>query len=403
MTSDPEKNERMLSQVGLPEGWETPTTMEERLKVVKRLIARSMGYQDTDIDDVPDRIGFNLTNQAERDVLFGVLSLMTKTDYNGTYKVPSNQIPSSDDRQRPEKAVEADSHGYQLIATQTRIGGAYANIPSIPVLRITQGELIQSLGYDPTSFSDRERVAQAVVKLAKKQYFLMWTRFSRDKNGKVERRNGRTKFEIVCTFSPVLNVKFVNDYDRNGNISLKYYEISLAPAFLDEISREYGSEGDGYFLLIPQDCNQEIEEAHRKLFPHRRISPTIQSLCYWLRLRVVEIQSRDRNPFTKTKSSPVLIVKYEDLCSQLNISEESFRTQKSRVRKVVQDGLLVAQEIGYITEFSSDDETGEIRLLLNFDYYPNRFRQDSQEVPNQEETPTPEEEQGELRQGTIEF
>ena len=408
MTSDPEKDERMLSQVGLPEGL-TPATMEERLKVVKKLIARSMGYQDDDLVDVPDRIGFNLTNQAERDVLFGVLKLMTESDYKGTFKVPSTEAQkpkhNTKVKPKPDEAIKADTEGYQLKATQTHIGGAYENIPTTPVLIIGQSDLVRAVGYDPSISSDRERVAQAVVSLATKQNFLMWTRFARDKKtGKVEKRNGRTKFEVVSTFSPVLNVNFVAEKDKNGKLVLKYYEVSLAPVFLDEISREYGAVNDGYFLLIPEDANREIEEVHRKLFPYRvRVSPTIQALCYWLRLQVVDIQSRDRNPFTKTKPSSVIVVKYEDLCRQLNISESSFRRNPSRIRQVVEDGLLVARTIGYITEFSSDDSLGEYQFVVNFDYYPNRFKQDSQEETHQEETSTPQEEQNELRQGTIDF
>jgi len=398
MTSDPEKNERMLSQVELPEGM-SPATIEERIKLVKNLIARSMGINPEETN-IPDRIGFNLTNQAERDVLFGVLKLMTDTDYKGDIKVPTSEVLKGDKNPKPDKAIEADMNGYQLIATQTHIGGAYENIPSTPVLIIGQSELVRSIGYDPDISSDRERVAQAVVNLATKQNFLMWTRYSRDKKGKVERRNGRTKFEVVSTFSPVLNVKFVSDTDKNGKLSLKHYEISLAPVFLDEISREYGSDGDGYFLLIPQDCNREIQEAHKKLFPYRvRVSPTIQALCYWLRLQVVEIQSRERNPFTKRQTDPVLRVSYSDLCRQLNIPESSFRRNPSRIRPIVEDGLRVAQMIGYIKEWSSDDLTGEYQFVVNFDYYPNRFKQTSQ-LPQGTST---QENTSEPQQGTINF
>lgn len=393
MTSDPEKSKRMLSQVGLPEGM-TATTIEERLTIVKSLIARSMGVQD--IESVPNRIGFDLTNQAEREVLFGVLKLMTNSDYKGTFQSPTSEVLKDNRTPKNEKTIESDTQGYQLIATQTHIGGAYENIPSTPILRITQGDLIQVLGYDPSSQSDRERVAQAVVSLATKQNFLMWTRFSRDKNGKVERRNGRTKFEVVSTFSPVLNVKFVAD-EESGK--LKHYDIALAPVFLDEISREYGSDGDGYFLLIPSDCNREIEQAYKDLFPYRaRVSPKIYSLCYWLRLQVVEMQSRERNPFTKRTPDPVLVVSYDDLCRQLNISEGSFKSQRKRVRNVVHDGLLVAQKIGYINGFRDYDEAGQYQFDINFDYYPNRFKQEeTQETPqgisHQEPTPPQEPEQ----------
>lgn len=387
MTSDPRKNEEMLSQVGLPDGWVIPKTMEERIQVVKKLIAHSMGIDPNLTTNVPDRVGFNLTNQAERDVLFGVLKLMTDSDYKGTYQVPSTQVLNKEHNDNPQP-VEAETKGYQVVGTQTQIGGAYENIPSTPVLRIGQSELVRAVGYDPAISSDRERVAQAVVSLATKQNFLMWTRFARDKKGNIEKKNGRTKFEIVSTFSPVLNVNFIAEPNQEGKPVLKYYEISLAPVFLDEVSREYGAKGDGYFLLIPQEANREIEKAHRELFPYRvRVSPTIQALCYWLRLRVVEIQSKERNPFTKRKSDSLLIVGYSDLCRRLNISETSFRRNPSRIRQVVEDGLRVAQKVGYISEFSSDDISGEYRLVINFDYYPNRFKQETpQEEPQQEET-----------------
>ena len=387
MTSDPQKNEEMLSQVGLPDGWVVPKTTEERIQVVKKLIAHSMGIDPNVPTNVPDRVGFNLTNQAERDVLFGVLKLMTDSDYKGTYQVPSTQVLNKEHNDNP-RPVEAETKGYQVVGTQTQIGGAYENIPSTPVLKIGQAELIRSLGYDPEIRSDKERVAQAVVSLATKQNFLMWTRFARDRKGNIEKKNGRTRFEIVSTFSPVLNVNFVSEPNQEGKPVLKYYEISLAPVFLDEVSREYGAKGDGYFLLIPQNANQEIEKAHRELFPYRvRVSPTIQALCYWLRLRVVDIQSKERNPFTKRKSDSLLIVGYSDLCRRLNISETSFRRNPSRIRQVVEDGLRVAQKVGYISEFSSDDISGEYRLVINFDYYPNRFKQETpQEEPQQEET-----------------
>ena len=384
MTSDPEKNDEMLCQVGLPDGWVIPKTTEERIQVVKRLIAQSMGIDPNLTTNVPDRVGFNLTNQAERDVLFGVLKLMTDSDYKGTYQVPSTQVLNREHNENPTP-VEAETKGYKIIGTQTQIGGAYENILSTPVLRIGQAELIRAVGYDPESRSDKERVAQAVSSLAEKQNFLMWTRFARDRKGKIETRNKRTRFEIVSTFSPVLNVRFISEPNQEGNPVLKYYEISLAPVFLDEISREYGARGDGYFLLIPQEANREIEKAHRELFGRVRISPTIQALCYWLRLRVVEIQSKERNPFTKKKTDPLLVIEYSDLCQRLNISETSFRRNPSRIRQKVEEGFRVAQKVGYISEFSSDDISGKYRLVINFDYYPNRFKKNDQEVPHQED------------------
>lgn len=381
MTSDPLKDEQMLRGVGIPEGVPEPMTLEERLKLVKKLIAQSMGVQNIE-GDVPDKIGFNITNQAERDVLFGVLKLMTDSDYRGEFQVPTSQVLNKEFEGR-ERPVKAQTEGFQ-VASGTHIGGAYENIESVPFVRISQANLITAIGYNPDSQSDRERVAQAVLTLATKMNFLMWTRFKRNDKGKVVKdRNKRTKFEIVSTFSPVLNVNFVSEQEEGRGLVLRYYEISLSPILLDEVTREYGSIGGGYFLLIPENYNSEIQGAYKKLFPYRsRISPIIQALCFYLRLIVQERQNRERNPFNKfnrernpylrTGIQTELRVGHQDLCRRLNISENSLRTQKSRIYQNIEDGIRVAQEIGYIHTASHDVLSGEYIFDLNLDYYPSQ-------------------------------
>ena len=377
MTSDPEKNEEMLRRVGVPDGIPEPQTLEERIGLVKKLIAQSMGIKDLDSIEhkVPNQIGFNLTNQAEQDVLFGVLRMMTETHYRGTFQVPTAKVLK--ERFAPQ------TEGYNIRTTKTNLGGAYQNIPSTPVLKVTQAQLITALGYDSEKGSDRERVAQAVVNLATRMNFLLWTRYQTDDKGRIVKdRNGRTKFELVSEFSPVLNVRFVSDYevDRNGvkTSNLKYYEISLAPVLLDQVTREYGSINEGYFLLLPVDANTEIETAYRNLFHQGRMSPTIRSFCFWLRLQVQDRQNRERNPFTKVKEGTTLRVGYADLCRQLNISESTLRANKSRTRKAIEEGIRVAEEIGYITSGVNDLLTGEYLFELNLDFYPDRYKKDSE-------------------------
>lgn len=384
MTSDPQKDEKMLRGVALPQGVPEPQTLEERLKLVKRLIAQSMGVQDIE-SGVPDRLGFNITNQAERDVLFGVLKLMTDSDYRGEFQVPTTQVlrQKFEENTRP---VEAQTKGFEVLSTH--IGGAYENIESVPFVRITQKSLIEAIGYDPESQSDKARVGGAVRDLAMKQNFLMWTRFKRDDKGKVVRdKNGRTRFEIVSTFSPVLNVNFVSEQEEGRGLVLKYYEISLSPILLDQVSREYGGVGGGYFLLIPENYNSEIQEAYRKRFPYRsRVSPIVQALCFWLRLIVQERQNQVRNPLrlwkqTRGKKQPPrkisseLRVGYADLCRRLNVSESSIRKQKSRISQNIEDGISIARDIGYITTASNDILSGEYIFDLNLNYYPSRYAQ----------------------------
>ena len=405
MTTDPENNERMLSQVGIPEGWETPATMEERLRLVQKIISQSMGIS-LDESQVPAKIGFDISTESQRKLLFGVLRLMTESDYRGTYQKPNEQVLR--ETGKDPKSVEAETKGYKVL-TGTEFGGVYENIPSTPIIKISDRDLMIESGFNPDSDSDKENFSKAKGDLSFKQNFLMYTRFARDEKGRVIKdRNGRTKFELVSMFSPVLIIKSVADPQTKKHL---YNEISPAPVFLDEISRIYGATNGGYFLLIPSDSMEEITRAYRRRFPNRKgYPPTIvHSLCWWFRLRVVDIQNRERNPFTKKKGESSLRISFFDLCRQMDFGEKAIKKNRSRIRKQLSDGIEVAQELGYISGWSFNEETDEYIFDLNLEYYPNGYKsndepdeQTQQEEP-QEKSQGPPEEQGEPQQGTIQF
>ena len=389
-TSDPEKNERMLSQVGIPEGWTTPATMEERLRLVQRLISQSMGI-NLDENETPSKIGFDISTDSQRKLLFGVLRLMTESDYKGNYQVPNTQVLRESGREG--KPVEAMTKGYDVL-TGTHIGGIYENIPSTPILKISDRDLMIATGFDPDSHFDKESFNKAKKDLCFKQSFLMYTRFARDDKGRVIReKNGRTKFELVSTFSPVLILKNIADPKTKKHL---YNEISPAPVFLDEISREYGSRGDGYFLLIPSECSEEITEAYRRWFPNKGgLTPSVvHSLCWWFRLRVQDQQNKERNPLMKwnQRNRPstggggtILRSGFSDLCRQLDYGEKAIQKNRSRIKQQLSEGIDVAVELGYLTGFSYDEERDEYSFDLNLDYYPNAYRTD--EVSEVPETP----------------
>ena len=407
MTSDPEKNERMLTRVGIPQGMETPATLEERLRLVQRLISQSMGIS-LDESQVPAKIGFDISTESQRKLLFGVLEMMSGTDYRGTYQVPNEQVLNPSER--GEKSVKALTEGYQVL-TGARFGGAYRNIPSTPVLKINDRNLMIATGFDPDSHFDRESFRKAKGDLCFKQNFLMYTRFARDEKGRViKEKNGKTKFELVSMFSSVLNLKVIADPQTKQPL---YNEISLAPVFFDEISRDYGGTNGGYFLLIPSDCTREITETYRRLFPRkeRQTPPVIHSLCWWFRLRVQDRQNKERNPLTKWnqrksqstgETDNVLRIGFFDLCRQLDYGERAIKKNRKRILNSLTDGIDVALELGYLTGYSYDEETDEFRFDLNLDYYPNGYKDDgveTQETPGipSEEEPRPEREtQGEL-------
>ena len=382
MTTNPARDERMLNDVGLPLGMEPPATIEERIRVVQRVISQSMGITLSE-DEVPTRIGFDISTDAQRKILFAVLRLMSEDDYQGSYKVPNSQFLNREFENRTEP-VKALSSGFKVKATGTEIGGAYQNIPSTPILKITRGDLMREAGFD-TSGSDVSAFENGLKALGFQQNFVMWTRFKRDDKGRVIKKNGRTQFENVAQFSPVLNIRAVSDPTTNR---IDYYEISPAPVFLDEISREYGAiNGRGYFVLIPVGAYQEVSEAYRRRYPFRRgLTPDkIQAFCYWLRLKVQEIQNRESNPLTKynrerassTERASVLRIGFRDLCQELRYNETTIVKQRKRISQTLLDGISVALDLGYLNDYSIDATTGDYLFDLNLDFYPSSSGQEA--------------------------
>lgn len=395
MTRPPrKKQEEMLSRVSLPdEGSCVPRTIEERTQIFAQLIARSIGLNQFEkLEDCPDRIGFNLTNKAQRAVLFSVLQLLTRTNYQGDLQIPNSvgvktAFQDEQKRNNPDRISQALTNGFETTIGKNHIGGALQNIPSTPVLRMTQRDLVIMSGYDPDINGDVYQIAEAVLDLATKQNFLMWTRIKRDNKG-TPIRNPKTKkleFELVSTFSPVLWVNFVSDPVSKR---LQYYEISPSPVFLDEVSAQYGGGKNGYFLLIPEEANREIETTYRKMFKYRpRIAIKIQTFCFWLRVRVQELQGKVNNPFSRSELDPVIRIRYEDLCRELDMNESAIKKHRKTTIQNVSDGIRVSKEIGYITDGYLDEETDTYILTLNFDFYPPFRKKESEgiEAPEEQE------------------
>jgi len=384
MTQKPrKKQEEMLNRVALPD---EPRTIGEKIQIFSQLVARSMGLtQFRDRGDCPDRIGFNLTNQSQRDVLLAVLKQLTATNYKGDTKIPNSVAVKQAYTGNTDTTTDALSKGFEIIQQQ-HIGGALENIPSTPVISITQRDLVILAGYDPEKQSDVQRVANAVVDLASKQNFLMWTRHKRDKKtGKkvINQKTKRQEFELVSTFSPVLWVNFVSDPTTKKFL---HYEISPSPVFLDEVSAEYGGGPRGYFLLIPEEANKEINSTYKKLFPYRvRIPINIQTFCFWLRVQVMELKSRANNPLSPRPIDPVIRIKYADLCQELNISESTIKTRKKQTSQQVEEGIRVAKDLGYITDGYFDTKSDSYVMTLNIDFYPPFKRMDPEEIEDVEE------------------
>ena len=388
MIQNPEENEKMMSKFVFKDK-NAPITTEEKIKRVKKLIASLYGI-DLDKAPVPDKIGFEISNDSQRKILFGVLNEMTKTDYKGTETRPVDMIqdPLVKDRKR---YISTGSYNPQ-------VASPYKNINFVPVLRKERRELMRICGFDPTSKSDRRDFGEALSAITTDNYFLMWKRFKRDEEGnlvktgqKTFRNNkgrfqstkGRTDFELVSAIDTILKIRFIHNPNTQ---KMTHYEIMLNPVFFDEMSPEFGGER-GNFILVPEDSLDEIKRTYKKIYPSSRgyIPPAILNLCWWFRLEVLNIQNRNRNKFTKNPRGGKISKKYIDLCQILNIPRESALKNKNRIQKTLETGIELAKEIGYIKEGTRNVlDNDEYLFELNFDYYPNEYRDENKELQEPE-------------------
>jgi hypothetical protein len=101
------------------------------------------------INNRPDSYGVVL-NQSQRKVLEGILKAFTDSNYKGDEEI--------------DKATYSSS-----IYPINKIAGAYSNIDKIPVVRLTQAEIIKLSGHDRTQ-GDKVDVVEAISFLATKQF-----------------------------------------------------------------------------------------------------------------------------------------------------------------------------------------------------------------------------------------
>ena len=364
---NPKDEEKILSQFHIEEKG-ISLTREDKIKKIKNLYSY---FLDIDPDEVriPDKIGFEISNDSQRKILFCVLGLLTETDYQGNYQKPvSNK----------------DKEELRLGSSAPTLGGPYKNIRQTPVLRIEKNELMQKSGFDPSKKSDRRDFGLALNALGNDRCFLIWKRFKRDengrrqvvgqkfykdKNGRTRTKGGKTEYELASKIGTILDITPLIVPDNPKRV---FFEIEVHPVFLDEISPEYGGER-GYFILVPKDALEQIEQAYRRRTQIKSgpVPPVIQNLLFWFRLRVQEIQTKNKNPFTRYQRGSKFRIKYLSLCEYLAIPVDSARKNKSRHQQNLSLGIEIGKELGYLKDGGQTIQDGdEYFFELNLEFYP---------------------------------
>jgi len=311
-------------------------------------------FSDEKIDAFNHATGLNLTNrpanygvvlnQAQTKVFEGILKAFTDTNYKGDElkdKATALREVYSDTETSAKTLVKAEN-------------APYRNIDAIPVLKLTQAQIIDLSGYEliKQRQGDKQDVIEALSFLATNQFCFYWVR-TKTENGKpVKDKSGGYIKEEVMEVGTLLRIKTVRD--QTG--LLQYYEIQPSAPLLDQVNN--------YFLLVPNNWREEV-----KLLTGKRASSYTYELLLWLRLQYEQLRRFNKGGGKTRKPKPFKITKsWEDVAIALKMPKTMYKRNRPRSYKIIQEAYSVAIKLGYLVKVENNGATDI--LYLNEGYYP---------------------------------
>ena len=311
-------------------------------------------FSDEKIDAFKDATGLNLTNrptnygvvlnQAQRRVFEGILKAFTDTNYKG-------------DEQKDKTTALKEVYSYTETAGETLVKGEnapYRNIDAIPVVKLTQAQVIDLSGYDlkAQKQSDKQHVTEALTFLSTNQFCFYWVRMKTESGKPVKDKNGDYIKEEVMEVGTLLRTRIVRD--QTG--LLQYYEIQPSAPLLDQVNN--------YFLLVPNNWRDEVKQITGK-----RASSYTYELLLWLRLQYEQIRRYNKGGGKNRKPKPFKISKsWEDVAIALKMPESMYKANRKRASKIIHEAYSVAIKLGYLIKVENNGATDV--LYLNESYYP---------------------------------
>ena len=310
-------------------------------------------FSDEKIDAFSRATGLSITNrptnygvvlnQAQEKVLFGLLKAFSDTNYKG------------DELQDKAKAL-GDVYAGTTASKETLLikeNAPYKNIDAIPVVKLTQAEIIKLSGHHRTQ-GDKVDVIEALNFLATEQFCFYWLRTKTDNKGSIIKdKNGDYLKEEVMEVGTLFRVKYVKE---QGTDKLDYYEISPTATLLDQVNN--------HFLLVPNNWREEVKQ-----ITGNRASSYTYKLLLWLRREFEQIRRYNKGGGKKRKPKPFKItISWEEMAVALKMPKSMYKANRKRAIKIIQDAYFVAQELGYLVKVEDNGATDT--LYLNEDYYP---------------------------------
>lgn len=311
-------------------------------------------FSDEKIDDFIGDTGLNLTNrpdnygvvlnQAQRRVFEGVLKAFTYTNYKG-------------DEQKDKTTALGEVYSDTETSAKTLTKGEnspYKNIDTIPVVKLTQAQIIDLSGYNlkAQKQSDKQHVTEALSFLATNQFCFYWVRLKTENGKPVKDKKGDYAKEEVMEVGTLLRIKTVRD--QTGR--LQYYEIHPSAPLLDQV--------ENYFLLVPNNWREEVKQLTGK-----RASSYTYNFLLWLRLQYEQIRRYNKGGGKNRKPKPFKVSKsWEDVAIALKMPETMYKANRKRASKIIQEAYSVAIKLDYLVKVENNGATDI--LYLNEEYYP---------------------------------
>lgn len=311
-------------------------------------------FSDEKIDAFKDATGLNLTNrptnygvvlnQAQRRVFEGILKAFTDTNYKG-------------DEQKDKTTALGEIYAINETSGKTLVKGEnapYRNIDAIPVVKLTQAQVIDLSGYDLKSQrqGDKQDVIEALSFLSTNQFCFYWVRMKKENGKPVRDKNGDYIKEEVMEVGTLLRTRIVRD--QTG--LLQYYEIQPSAPLLDQVNN--------YFLLVPNNWRDEV-----KRITGKRASSYTYELLLWLRLQYEQIRRYNTGGGRNRKPKPFKLSKsWEDVAIALKMPESMYKANRKRASKIIHEAYSVAIKLGYLIKVENNGATDI--LYLNESYYP---------------------------------
>lgn len=284
--------------------------------------------------------GVNL-NESESRVVEAILKALTAQNYKGDEQVPRGEVLEKEYPFSTETAL----------ALYEEQGSPYKNIDKLPVVRLTQAEILELAGYDlkRQRIGDKQDVTQALEVLGSRQFFFMYIRAKEEGGKKVLRGEGIRKQyekEVVEFTGSLFNIKKV----KNEEEVLQYYEIYPSVIFLDQVH--------SYHILVPSNWRKEVEAVIGK----RGGSYTYKLILFCLS-EVERIDRANRNKKEGQEKYPYLIsLSWEYLAIKLKMPPSLYKANKKRALKILQEALEAGKKVGYLKEVVDTGATLEIYL-----------------------------------------